>query len=78
MMGGVSPETCWASYKYRIIKNFDTLLHLVGFFFMNCTVMDGSMNVKYTLYDFRTTTKSRDDAFLRTYPRLEATHDLSD
>jgi len=40
--------------------------------------MDGSMNVKYTLYDFRTTTKSRDDAFLRTYPRLEATHDLSD
>jgi hypothetical protein len=20
MMGGVSPETCWASYKYRIIK----------------------------------------------------------
>jgi len=31
MMGGVSPETCWASYKYGIIK-FDTLLHLVGFF----------------------------------------------
>jgi hypothetical protein len=24
------------------------------------------------------TTKSHDDAFLRTYPRLEATHDLSD
>jgi hypothetical protein len=20
MMGGVSPETCWASYKYEIIK----------------------------------------------------------
>jgi hypothetical protein len=36
MMGGVSPETCWASYKYGIIK-FDTLLHLVEFFFMNCT-----------------------------------------
>jgi len=34
MMGGVSPETCWASYKYGIIK-FGTLLHLVGFFFMN-------------------------------------------
>jgi len=31
MMGGVSPETCWASYKYGII-NSDTLLHLVGFF----------------------------------------------
>ena len=30
IMGGVSPETCWASYKYGII-NFDTLLHLVGF-----------------------------------------------
>ena len=25
---------------------FDTLLHLVGFFFMNCTMMYGSMNVK--------------------------------
>jgi hypothetical protein len=21
MMGGVSPETCWASYKYRIVNN---------------------------------------------------------
>ena len=30
MMGGVSPETWWASYKYEI--NFDTLLYLVGFF----------------------------------------------
>ena len=28
----VSPETCGASYKYGIIKNFDTLLYLVGFF----------------------------------------------
>ena len=34
MMGGMSFETCWASYKYEIIK-FDTLLHLGGFFFMN-------------------------------------------
>jgi len=34
MMGGVSPETCRASYKYGIIS-FDTLLHLVGFFCMN-------------------------------------------
>jgi hypothetical protein len=32
MMGGVLPETCWASYKYGIIK-FNTLLHL-GFSFM--------------------------------------------
>jgi len=30
MMGGVSPEKCWALYKYGII-NFDTMLHLVGF-----------------------------------------------
>ena len=32
MMDGVSPETCRASYKYGIIKNFDMLLHFVGFF----------------------------------------------
>ena len=32
MMGGVSPETCWASFKIRNNKNFETLLHLVGFF----------------------------------------------
>ena len=36
MMGGVSSETCWASYKYGII-NFDTLLRLVGFFSMDCS-----------------------------------------
>ena len=30
MMGGVSPETCSASYKYGIIK---ILIHVVGFFF---------------------------------------------
>jgi len=34
MMGGGSLKTCWASYKYGIIKNFDTLLHLVGSFCM--------------------------------------------
>jgi hypothetical protein len=34
IMGGVSPETCWASHKYGII-NFDTMMHLVGFFCMN-------------------------------------------
>jgi hypothetical protein len=46
MMGGVSSKTCWASYKYGIIRKFDTLLHLVGFFFMNCTMMHGSTNIK--------------------------------
>jgi hypothetical protein len=48
MMGGVSPETRWASYNCGIIK-FDTLLHLVGFFFMNFTMMHGSTNVKFIL-----------------------------
>jgi hypothetical protein len=46
MMGGVLPETCWASYKYAII-NFDTLLHLVGFFCMTCIMMHGSTNIKF-------------------------------
>jgi hypothetical protein len=32
MMGGVSPETCCASFKIRNNKNVDALLHLVGFF----------------------------------------------
>ena len=40
-MGGVSPETCWASYKYGII-NFDTLLHLAGYFCMNRTEAFGN------------------------------------
>jgi len=44
MMGGVSPEMCWASYKYGII-NSDTLLHLIGFFCMNRTMMHGSTNI---------------------------------
>jgi len=35
MMDAVSPETCWASYKYGIIKKMFTFLHLVGFFLMN-------------------------------------------
>ena len=38
MMGGVSPETCRASYKYGAV-NFDTVLHPVGFFCMNCTMI---------------------------------------
>ena len=45
MMGSMSPETCWALHKYGI-TNFDTLLHLVGFFCMNCTMMHGSTNIK--------------------------------
>ena len=48
-MGGVQPETCWASYKHGII-NFDTLLHLVGYFCMNYTAMHGSKNIKHRFY----------------------------
>jgi len=45
MMGGVSPETSWASCKHGII-NFVTLLHLVGYFYMNYNMMQVSMNTK--------------------------------
>jgi len=48
MMGGVSPETCRALYKHETI-NFDTLLHLVGYFVMNHTVMHGSININIKL-----------------------------
>jgi len=51
MMGGVSPETCWASYKYGII-NFDTLLHLVGFFCVNCIMSSALMQQR--MVDFHT------------------------
>jgi hypothetical protein len=46
MMGGVSPETCWASYKHGII-NFDTLLHIFVHLFMNRTMMHRSTNIKF-------------------------------
>jgi hypothetical protein len=45
MMGGVSPETCWASYKYRIIK-FWYIVASCWIFFMNCTMMHGPTNAK--------------------------------
>jgi len=45
MMGGVSPKTCWASCKYGIIK-FWYIVHLVGFFCMNYTMMHESTNIK--------------------------------
>ena len=48
MMGGMWPETCWASYKYGIIK-FWSLLHLVGFFFMIWTMMHGFTNIKFQM-----------------------------
>jgi len=36
MMGGVSPETCWASYKYKIIKNSNTYCILLVFLYELC------------------------------------------
>jgi len=50
MMGGVSPETCSASYKYGII-NFDTLLNLVGFFCMNRNFKFHTRKTAQTLMD---------------------------
>jgi hypothetical protein len=44
MMGGLMPETCWVSYG--IIKFWYT----VGFFFVNCTMMHGSTNIKWCKY----------------------------
>jgi hypothetical protein len=45
MMGGVSPKTCWASCKYGI-RNFDTLLHLVGFFCIKIHFLNNIFNKK--------------------------------
>ena len=45
MMGGVSPETYSASYKYGIIK-FWYIVASCWIFFMNCTMMHGSTNNK--------------------------------
>jgi hypothetical protein len=45
MMGCVSLETCWASYKYRRIK-FWYIVAFCWIFFMNFTMTHGSMNIK--------------------------------
>jgi len=51
MMGGVSPETCWASYKHGIM-NYDKLLRLVGYFCMSYAMMHASTNIKFGKYYF--------------------------
>ena len=43
-MGGVSPETCWASYKYEI--KFWYTVASCWIFFMNYTAMHGSTNIR--------------------------------
>jgi hypothetical protein len=49
MMGGVSPETWWASYIYK--RKFDTQLHLVGFSMWIITVK-GSHNPGYCILQY--------------------------
>jgi hypothetical protein len=50
MMGGVSPETCWASYKYEI-KPWYTVASC-WIFYVNYTVMHGSTNIKLNVHIF--------------------------
>jgi len=45
MMGDLSPETYWALYKYGIIK-FWYIVASCWIFFMNCTMMHGSTDIK--------------------------------
>ena len=49
MMGVVSPETCWASFKYGIIKLWYTVASC-WIFCMNHTMMHGSMNIMSYIY----------------------------
>jgi hypothetical protein len=44
MMGGVSPETCWASCKYEI--KFWYNVASCWIFYVNYTMMNGSTNIK--------------------------------
>jgi len=46
-MGGVSPETCWASYKYEI--KFWYTVASCWIFYVNCTMMHGSTNIKWLI-----------------------------
>jgi len=47
MMDGVSPETCWASYKYEI--KFWYTVASCWIFYVNYTMMHGSTNIKCML-----------------------------
>ena len=47
MMGGVSPETRWASYKYEI--KFWYTVASCWIFFVSYTMMHGSTNIKFTI-----------------------------
>ena len=65
MTGGVSPETCWASYKHGII-NFDTLLHLVGYLCTTGTEMSPTFKIQAKVSKFVTILQHRDMTVLKT------------
>ena len=67
MMSSMSLETCRASYKHRII-NSDTLLHLVGYFCMNCMNETKSIDLSWVLAPCR---------FVSPYQHLGGTDYLS-
>jgi len=51
-IGGLSPETCWASFKYGI-KHFDGLMHLVGFrvrIIICVDIMESQLTFKVSLF----------------------------
>ena len=45
MMGGKTPETCWAVNKHQDNKLKDCCIRLV--IYLNCTMMHGLTNLKY-------------------------------
>jgi len=49
IIGGMSPETCWASCKYGIIK-FWYIVASCWVFLINCTMMHGSTDIKYSSF----------------------------
>jgi len=49
MMGGVSPETYWASFQIRNNKFWYTVASCWVFHCKNCAMMHGSTNIKCTL-----------------------------
>ena len=71
MMGGVSSETYWASHKVWN-KNFDTVASC-WIFFVNYTMMHGSMNIKHNALYFCTISRcgfGRKNIAFRNCPKL--------
>jgi len=49
MMGSVSPEMCWASFKIRDNKIWYTVASCWIFYCKNCTMMHRSTNIKFVI-----------------------------